>query len=180
MTPEELAEEEKELAEDKRVYPPFLVEEFRKGRENQRIEKRTGKSVPYSLKKITDFTQVIRTTWVISNKAYQEENWGKHGQWGDNYGEITLTFEEDAEAVLEANEAGRVSMTPKQREMLQRLYDIVEEYDDDPDNPLSNYGENDEAIINDPRWQEIGKYARLVYEELSGDDLDAWEKAHQK
>nr|VFK80995.1 MAG: hypothetical protein BECKSD772D_GA0070982_11931 [Candidatus Kentron sp. SD] len=171
MIPEKLIQEEEELEEDKKVYPPFLVRQFRKGRERRK------KNLPQSFSKITDFTQVIRTIWVISNKPYQEQYWGKQGQWGDNYGETTLTFFEDGENVLDANKAGRVSMTTKQRDMLQKLYDMVFEYDTDQTNPESRYGENDKAIVNDPKWQEIGKYAKIVYEELSGDDLDAWEKS---
>ena len=49
-----------------------------------------------------------------------------------------------------------------------------------PETPGSDYGENDEAIINDPKWQKISEYAKLVYEELSGDDLDEWEAQRQK
>ena len=83
----------------------------------------------------------------------------------------------DAEAVLKANIAGRVFMTPKQRKMLQELYDKIDWFLEDPDTPYSEYGEEDDKVIADPNWKEIGKHARKVYEELSGDDLDEWEKS---
>ena len=178
MTPEELISEEKEFAEEQKIYPPFLVEQFRKGRERRR------KNLPQSFSKVTDFTQVIRTVWVISNKDYQERFWVRQEPpiiWADNYMETMETFLSDGEAALEANEAGRVEMTPKQREMLQKLYDKVDNFDGDgetPDDP--GYGVNDAAIIQDPKWHEIREYAKLVYEELSGDDLDAWERSRPK
>ncbi len=166
---EALTEEEKRKI--KELYPPFVSKKMIELTDEINNSKKT---------KITDFLTLIYCIWKISNKAYQEEYWGKQGQWGDNYGETTLTFYEDVQAVLDAHAEGRVSMTPKQREVLQKLYDIVFEYDTDESNPESRYGENDQAIINNPRWQEIGKYAKLVYEELSGDDLDTWEKTRNK
>lgn len=165
--PKKLSDKEKE--EIHRERPPFLAKEVIEFTENPKLYDQ----IPT---KIEDFSGLYYEIWKISNKSYQEEYWGKHGQWGDNYGETTLTFEDDAEAVLDANTEDRVSMTHKQRSMLQKLLDMVLEYDGDESNPLSRYGENDQAIINDSRWQEIGKYARLVYEELSGDDLNEWEK----
>ena len=166
---EELTEEEK--IKIKELYPPFVARKMIELTDEINNLKRT---------KITDFLTLINSIWKISSKSYQKEFWNKHGQWGDNDGETTLTFEEDGETVLDANEAGRVSMTPKQREMLQKLYDMVFEYDTDQSNPESRYGENDDAIINDPKWQKIGGYAKLVYEELSGDDLDEWEAQRKK
>ncbi|MDN3508817.1 MAG: hypothetical protein P0S93_02150 [Candidatus Neptunochlamydia sp.] len=176
LTPEEIIAEKKELDKDKALYPPFLVEEFRKGREETRIEERTGKSILYQPTKITDFLSLLCCIWRISNKAYQEEFWGKQGQWGDNYMETMEIFFGDSEAVLEANDAGRVSISPNQRKMLQELCNRIDRFFADPETPESEYGENDKAMINDPKWQKIGEYAKLVYEELSGDDLDAWEK----
>ena len=175
MSPEELSEEAKEFEEEKKTYPPFLVEQFRKGRERRR------NNLPQSFSKITDFTQVIRTTWVISNKEYQEQYWGKQGQWGDNYMETMETFLGDGEAVLEANESGRVSMTLKQSKMLQKLYTMLDDFDGDGDSADDpGYGINDAAIIEDPKFDKCRQYAKLVYEELSGDDLDAWESSRPK
>nr|VFK81018.1 MAG: hypothetical protein BECKSD772D_GA0070982_11992 [Candidatus Kentron sp. SD] len=153
----------------KKTYPPWIVNKMLELDEHPELED----VVPT---KITDFLRIYIEVWVISSKEYQEQYWGKQGQWGDNFGETTMTFEEDAENILEENDPP-IEMTPKQREMLSKLLRIVEEYDGDPSTPLSRYGENDKAIVNDPKWQEIGKYAKLVYEELSGDDLDAWEKS---
>jgi hypothetical protein len=161
MTPEERRD----------IYPPFIVSE---------IEKEDPED--FVAKKITDFLQLLRVIWVISNKDYQERFWVRQElpMRGDNYMETMETFLGDGEAVLEANEAGRVSMTPKQREMLTTLYDMVEDFDGDP-NPLCpidtmfDKPENDAEIISHPDWEKIRQYAKLVYEELSGDDLDRCE-----
>ena len=165
--PRKLSDREKEEIHKER--PPFMAKKSIEFTENPELYNQPNT-------KITDFTPLIYCIWKIFNKSYQEEYWGKQGQWGDNYGETTLTFYEDVQGVLDTSDYA-VEMTEKQRSMLQKLYDIVFEYDTDESNPESRYGENDQAIINDPRWQEIGKYARLVYEELSGDDLDAWERS---
>ncbi|MEM8727853.1 MAG: hypothetical protein AAGE99_04000 [Chlamydiota bacterium] len=170
MTPEELIKEEQKLEEHKKIYPPFLVEQLRKGREEIR------KNLPQSFVKITDFTQVILTTWVISSKSYQKNFWADHRKWWDNYSETMEIFLSNTEAVLDTSDYA-VEMTLKQREMLQKLYDMMEDYEGDPDAADDpGYGINDAEIIEDPKFDKCRKYARLVYEELSGDDLDAWEK----
>ena len=163
--PKKLSYKEKE--EIHRERPPFLAKKAIEFTENPKLYDQTPT-------KIEDFSGLYYEIWKISNKSYQEGYWGKQGQWGDNYGETTLTFYEDVEAVLDTSDYA-VEMTTKQREMLTELLRIVEDYDGDKNTPLSRYGENDLAIINDPRWQKIGRYARKVYEELSGDDLDEWE-----
>jgi len=90
--------------------------------------------------------------------------------------ETMETFLGDGRAVLDTSDYA-VEMTTKQREMLQKFYTMMEDYewdDDTPDDP--GYGINDAAIIEDPKFDKCRQYAKLVYEELSGDDLDAWEK----
>ena len=162
---EELTEEEKK--EIKEFYPPFISRKMIELTDEINNRKPTH---------IDDFYRLHLAIWKISNKSYQEEYWGKHGQWGDNFGETLESFRMDCEAVLDDSDYA-VEMTSKQREMLTELLLIVEDYSGDKNTPLSRYGENDLAIINDPRWQEIGKYARLVYEELSGDNLGEWERS---
>ncbi|MCB1107191.1 MAG: hypothetical protein KDK76_03750 [Chlamydiia bacterium] len=183
MTPEESAKEQREFAEDKALYPPFIVEELKFAREQIRLKAKTGKS-HQKFSKITDFTPLILSIWVISNNEFQERFWVRQEPPilnGDNYMETLETFLGDARAVLEANQAGRVSMTPKQREMLQKLYDMVDGFDGDPETPDDpGHGANDAEIIQHPKWHKIQKYARLVYEEISGDDLDAWERSRPK
>lgn len=166
MTPEERIAEEKELQEDQTIYPPFLVEEFRKGREERRIEKKTGERAPQSFSKITDFLQLIRTTWVISNKDYQERFWVRRElpMRGDTFSESTMTFEDAAEGILDPYVS--IQMTKKQRAMLTQLFHLVEDYKNDRDTPCSRYGEKDEEIVNDPRWDKIRNYAKEVYQEL--------------
>lgn len=159
MTPEER----------RKTYPPYIVRETEK-------EDPPG----FVLTKITDFLPLLRAIWKISNKPYQKEYWGKPGQWGDNYMETMETFLGDAEGVLDTTDR-TIEMTPKQREMLQKLYDMMEDYEADPnsaDDP--GYGVNDAAIIEDPLFAKCREYAKLVYEELSGDDLEAWEKSRSE
>ncbi|QVL56104.1 MAG: hypothetical protein KFB95_02550 [Simkaniaceae bacterium] len=166
LLPKKFSEEEKE--EIKKTHPPFAAEKI--------IELNTYPEInDQPNTKIEDFYSLYLAIWKISNKAYQEQYWGKQGQWGDNFGETMETFRMDCEAVLDTDDI--IEMTPQQREMITELLGIVEDYSGDKNTPLSRYGENDQAIINDPRWQEIGKYAKLVYEELSGDDLEAWERS---
>ena len=167
MTPEERVVEEKELQEDRTIYPPFLVEEFRKGREERRKEKKTGKRVPQSFSNITDFLQLIRTTWVISNKDYQERFWVRRElpMRGDTFSESTMTFEDAAEGILDPYVS--IRMTKKQRAMLTQLFHLVEDYKSDLDTPRSRYGEKDEEIVNDPRWDKVRNFAIEVYDELT-------------
>ncbi|WP_316357684.1 hypothetical protein [Candidatus Neptunichlamydia sp. REUL1] len=164
--PRKLSDREKEEIHKER--PLFMAKKSIEFTENPELYNQPNK-------KITDFTPLIYCIWKIFNKSYQEQYWGKQGQWGDNFGETMETFRMDCEAVLDTDDI--IEMTQKQREMITELLRIVEDYSGDKNTPLSRYGENDQAIINDPRWQEIGKYAKLVYEELSGDDLDAWERS---
>ena len=157
-------------------YPPFLSNKFEESEKRLERERNQEEVYSYIPTKITDFLPLIHCIWKISSKPYQEEFWGKQGQWGDNFMETMETFLGDAEAVLKANIAGRVFMASKQREMLQELYDKIDSFLEDPEAPYSEYGEEDDKVIADANWQKIGKYARKVYEELSGDDLDEWEK----
>jgi hypothetical protein len=156
MTPEER----------RKVYPPFIV------REIEKVD-----PPDFQMTKITDFLPMITCIWKISSKDYQERFCVRQEppMRGDNFGETTLTFEEDAEAVLDQKDPS-IEMTSKQREMLDKLFHLVEDYKDDIETPRSRYGENDKAIVNDPKWDEIRNCAKLVYEELSGDDLELWEK----
>ena len=169
VTPEELIAEEKELQEDKKIYPPFLVEEFRKCREEIRIEEKTGKSIPFEPTKITDFTVLITNIWKISNRDYQERFWVRQElpMRGDNFMETTMTFNQHVRGVSEAKDLGLVKMDEKQYEMLMKLYNMIDEFEADPDTPPDpGYGENDKEIVADPRWDKIRNFAKEVYEEL--------------
>ena len=167
--------------EQKEIYPPFLLKEFEKSRENRKNRPQfitKNEDLPPPPTKITDFLQLIRTTWVISNKEYQDRFWVRQElpMRGDNYMETMETFLWDGEAVLKANEAGRVSMTEKQRKMLLKLYNMADDFDGDPTTPDDpGYGVNDPAIVVDPKWDKVRQYARLVYEEISGDKLASGE-----
>ena len=162
--------EEKQIEEDKKIYPPFLVEEFRKCREEIRIEEKTGKPIPFEPTKITDFTVLITNIWKISSKDYQERFWVRQElpMRGDTFSESTMTFEDAAEGILDPYVS--IRMTKKQRAMLTQLFHLVEDYKNDRDTPCSRYGEKDEEIVNDPRWDKIRIYAKDVYEELIKED----------
>ena len=160
----------------KTVYPPFVVKKMVELNEHPEINDQPNT-------KITDFYPLHLSIWKMSNKDYQERHWVQQEPpiIADNYMETLEIFLSDGRAVLKANDADRVSMTPKQREMLQKLYYMVEDFElaeDTPEDP--GHGINDAEIISHPKWHQIQDYAKLVYEELSGDDLDAWEKSKPK
>jgi len=158
--------------EQEEIYPPFLVNEFKKNREERKNRPqfiKNDEDLPPPPTKITDFLQLIRTTWTISNKDYQERFWVRQElpMRGDNFMETTMTFNQDVRTVLEAKDAGDIKMTKKQYEMLRRLYNMIDEFEADPDTPPDpGYGENDKKIVADPRWDKIRNYAKEVYEEL--------------
>ena len=163
---EDLTEEE--IKEIKEFYPPFIAKKMIELTDEINNRKPTN---------IDDFYRLHLAIWKISSKSYQEEYWGKQGQWGDNYMETMETFLGTGEAVLDTSDYA-IEMTPKQREMLQKLYTMLDDFDGDGDSADDpGYGINDAAIIEDPKFDKCRRYARLVYEELSGDDLDAWEKS---
>jgi hypothetical protein len=87
---------------------------------------------------------------------------------GDTFSESTMTFEDAAEGILDPYVS--IQMTKKQRTMLTQLFHLVEDYKNDRDTPCSRYGEKDEEIVNDPRWNKIRNYAKDVYEELVKED----------
>ncbi|WP_316357486.1 hypothetical protein [Candidatus Neptunichlamydia sp. REUL1] len=129
--------------------------------------------------KITDFYPLCTEIWKISNAEYQERYWVRQEppMMGDNYMETIGEFVSSTEAVLDTSDYA-VEMTTTQNKMLQRLYTMIDEFEDDPSTPSDpGYGLNDSAIIADPKWHKIQAYAKLVYEEITGDDLDAWEKS---
>ena len=104
---------------EKETYPPWIVNKMLELDEHPELEEATPT-------KITDFLRVYIEVWVISNKSYQEEYWGKQGQWGDNFGETMETFRMDCEAVLDTDDI--IEMTLKQREMITELLRIGASY----------------------------------------------------
>jgi hypothetical protein len=159
---------DKEKTEIHNLRPPFMAKKAIELSEHPEIYDQLPK-------KIEDFTRLYFAIWKISNKDYQKELWNKHGQWGDNYSETMETFLGTAEGVLDTMDR-TIEMTPKQRELLQKFYDMMEDFEENGDAEDPGYGVNDAAIIEDPMFAKCRQYAKLVYEELSGDDLDAWEK----
>jgi hypothetical protein len=137
------------------------------------MEEKTGHSIPFEPTKITDFLQLIRTTWVISNKDYQERFWVRQElpMRGDNFMETTITFNQDIRGLSEAKDEGLFKVDNKQYEMLIKLYNMIDAFEADPDTPPDpGYGENDKEIVADPRWDKIRNYAKEVYDELTKED----------
>ena len=163
------------IQEEENYYPPFLSRKFEESEKRLERERNQGEVYSYNPTKITDFLPLIHCIWKLSSKPYQKEYWNKHGQWGDNYSETMETFLGDCRAVLDTSDYA-VEMTPKQREMLQKFYDMMEDFEENGEAEDPGYGVNDAAIIEDPLFAKCREYAKLVYEELSGDDLEAWEK----
>ena len=120
--------------------------------------------------KITDFLPMITCIWKISSKDYQERFWVRQElpMRGDTFSESTMTFQMDAEAVLDTSDY-TVNMTDKQRKMLKQLLTSVEDYCLHQTTPHSRYGEKDSEIVADPRWHKIRDYAKKVYAEITGE-----------
>ena len=113
--------------------------------------------------KITEVGVVVDTIKKISDKDYQKRIWVRHEDMDkivDSYDDTTMYFGEDSDAVLKY--ADEIEMTDKQHEMLKKLNEMVTAYDMSDERP-------DEAkeIVEDPKWDEIRSYAKLVYEELT-------------
>jgi len=140
--------------------PEWLRKKYEEGEKHPEIREK--------FEEITDFPWLIECVWRISNRDYQDQIWVNHENLNivDTYMDTTMYFIEDTDTVFKAKEAGRIRMSAKQYEMLNKLYHIVDEYDRNPDNPFSDYGINDKAIVNDPKWDKIRNYAKEVYEEL--------------
>ena len=136
--------------------PPFLKEKYWELDEHPELNERC--------EKITDFLWLIRCIWNISNADYQESISVKHEtlEIVDSYDDTIMYFIEDTDGIIEARDAGRIEMTDHQYHMLKKLYDMVDAYDMDDKRP-----NNDKEIANDPEWDEVRDYAKLVYEELT-------------
>ncbi|MCB1067978.1 MAG: hypothetical protein KDK56_07310 [Simkania sp.] len=118
--------------------------------------------------KIADFLDLIQNVWCISNQDYQNRIWVQHETQDivDSFCDTRMYFSEDAEAVLEAYEEGRVKMTDQQHKMLKKLYEMVDNYEPQPEIPFEFRRCRDQQIVNDPNWNKIRDFAKLVYEEL--------------
>ncbi len=164
---------ENEKKEVKEFYPPFIAEKMIELNTHPEINEQPNT-------KIEDFYNLYTDIWMISNKPYQKKYWADPRFQEENYSETMEEFLSVGEGVLEANNEGRVSMTPKQRDMLQKFYDMMEDFEENGEAEDPGYGVNDAAIIEDPLFSKCREYAKLVYEELSGDDLDKWEAQRKK
>jgi hypothetical protein len=147
----------------KNIYPSFIVRKMLEMDENPEINDKPNT-------KITDFLRIYIEIWRISNRDYQERFWVKQElpMKGDTFSETTMTFEDTAEGILDPDAS--IQMTKKQRAMLTQLFHLVGDYKNDPDTPRSRYGEKDDEIVNDPRWDKIRNYAKEVYDELTKED----------
>ncbi|MCI0382147.1 MAG: hypothetical protein L0207_03735 [Chlamydiae bacterium] len=115
------------------------------------------------MKKIKEFEILMDTIKSISDEEYQQRIWVRHEnlQIVDSYDDTTMYFLGDAEAILNATDAGRVEMTDRQYQLLKELYEKVDKYD------MQTKPNDDKRIVNDPDWHKIREFAKKVYEELS-------------
>ncbi|WP_316357682.1 hypothetical protein [Candidatus Neptunichlamydia sp. REUL1] len=128
------------------IYPEFICNLRRRGG-NYR-------------KKLCDFPAFLISTWELSNKDYQERFWVAKQKYYSDFALTMEGFEEDVEMVLDTSDYA-VEMPPQQREMIQSLYAMLEDFD------IYGYGVNDAAIIEDSKFSKCREYAKIVYEELS-------------
>ena len=152
------------MASRKTYLPKWLRDKYEEGKNFPEIKQR--------LEDITDFPVLIECVWIISNQDYQERIWVKHETVDvvDSYMDTMMNFQEDAEAVLNGRDAGKVKMTDKQYEMLKKLCDMISAFEDDAETPDDlGYSINDKAIVNDMKWPKIRKYAQKVYSEITGE-----------
>lgn len=104
----------------------------------------------------------------ISNEEAQKIAWksGKYQSFS-TYGEVTDEFITSCEYVL--NSYQHFLLVETQKEKLQKLYDMVENYDntiDELDDSGWRKKKTDKQIYNDPKWHDIQRYAQEVYDEL--------------
>ncbi|WP_194847232.1 hypothetical protein [Candidatus Neptunochlamydia vexilliferae] len=102
----------------------------------------------------------MKKIWYISSKEYQEHIWVRHedSEICDSYDDTTEGFYE-CEGILE--DPSDIIISDSQYQMLKKLYDMVYAYDTSEARP-----ESDKDIVSDPKWHEIQKYAKKVYDEL--------------
>ena len=113
----------------------------------------------------------------LTDLNYQSRVWqnGVGPEW-DSYEESTMFFKEETENILpEYKEFG---LSEKQRDDLQKLYDMVDEYDDIYplySHPMVDNSDTTDqhptlidniAIMKDPKWHEIVKFAKTIYDDL--------------
>lgn len=146
--------------ERREIYPPFLVKEIEQILENPKLKEEL-------CEKVTDFLHLMRAIWAVSSREYQERFWirKKPPMDHDSFEETTSTLIEDGKSVLKEKDRSQIEMPEKQYVMLKSLCDRVEAYKE-----TNAQGKSDEVIVRDPKWDEIRKYAKLVYREVTGDN----------
>lgn len=103
---------------------------------------------------------LIKSVKSLFDEKLQAQAWGKgdYKMYAD-FSEITMSFMEDCEPVLE--DYTKYGLTKKIKEELAHLYKMVDEYSMDPNRP-----NKEQCILTDPKWDRIRKYARGLYKEL--------------
>lgn len=125
---------------------------------------------------MTDMNDYYRNAFLsalkdLADKESQLNSWenGNYENFSD-FGEHSDEFLVSCEYVINWRE-----LLGSKKEKLQKLYDMVENYDntiDELDDSGWRKKKTDKQIYNDPKWQEIRKYAQEVYDELKNIKID--------
>ena len=109
----------------------------------------------HRIKEIGVIFEEIKT---ISDEDYQIKIWVNHEDPDivDSYDDTMMYFLEETYEVLK--DGTNVIISDREYQMLKKLYEMVDAYDDLKDRP-----ETDKGIVNDPRWDEVRRYAKSVY-----------------
>ncbi|WP_194846774.1 hypothetical protein [Candidatus Neptunochlamydia vexilliferae] len=103
----------------------------------------------------------------ISNAEKQEKAW-VHGNYEgfNTFIEIFEGFISPCESVKKWS-----TLSAKQRQDLERFYDLLINYDDTKKVGEQTIMKSDKEICQDPAWGEIRKFGRRLYEELKKNPL---------
>jgi len=147
--------------ERREIYPPFLVKEIEQILENPKMKDEL-------CEKVTDFLHLMRAIWVVSSREYQERFWVRKEppMDHDSFEETTTTLIKDGKLALKEKDRRQIEVPENQYMMLKNLCDRVEAY-----KAVIGQGKSDEEIVKDPKWGEIREYAKLVYQEITGETL---------
>lgn len=104
------------------------------------------------------FAGFLESLLSVADKEEQKKAWigGDYSSYVD-FSEVFMRFFGTCESILTWPELSNM-----QRKNLQKLYDMLENYDD----YLPDRKKTDKEICNDPEWIKIREFAQQVYDDL--------------